>query len=67
LEKILREHVGKNIVIGCHGMALSTIINNFDKSFGVEQFLSIASIWPMVVQMDFDENGSYIKHAIINP
>ena len=61
LQKILDKHSGKNIVIGAHGMALSTIINHFDKAFGLEEFLSIAGLWPWIVRMDFDENCSFVK------
>ena len=34
--KLIEHYKGKNIVIGGHGTALSTIINYFDASFGYE-------------------------------
>ncbi len=36
LLKLIEHYKGKNIVIGGHGTALSTIINYFDASFGYE-------------------------------
>lgn len=38
LNTILEKYKGKNIVIGSHGTALSTIINYYDKSFEYEDF-----------------------------
>ena len=57
---ILKNNSGKNIVIGTHGMALSTIINHYDKTFGCSDFLRIARFWPWIVRMDFDEKGDFI-------
>ena len=38
LKEVLRKYEGKNIAIGTHGTALSTIINYYDKSFGYADF-----------------------------
>ena len=57
LEKVLIQHKNKNIVIGTHGTALSTIINYYDKTYGYENFKAIAGIFPWVVKMEFDDNG----------
>ena len=35
LNHVLEEYSGKNVVIGSHGTALSTIINYFDSTFGL--------------------------------
>lgn len=56
LEKILTQHKGKNIAIGTHGTALSTIINYYDNTYGYEDFKKIQHIFPWVVKMEFDEN-----------
>lgn len=55
LEKVLRMNVGKNIVIGTHGTALSTIINYYDKSFDYDRFQSIKTLMPWIVKFEFDE------------
>ena len=57
LEKILMRHKGKNIAIGTHGTALSTIINYYDNTYGYENFKKIQKIFPWVVKMEFDENS----------
>ncbi len=53
-KEVLKEYADKNIVIGTHGTALSTIINHFDKSYGYEDFMKMVGIMPWVVKMDFD-------------
>lgn len=55
LEQVLRQHKNKNIVIGTHGTALSTIINYYDKTYGYEDFHAIVGIFPWIVKMEFDE------------
>ena len=55
IKRVLKEHNGKNIVVGSHGTALSTIINFYDKSFGHEQFNEIKRLMPWIVQFDFED------------
>ena len=54
LRGILVEYADKNIVIGTHGTALSTIINYYDSSFGYERFCEIKALMPWIVCMEFD-------------
>lgn len=54
LKDILTEHEGKNIVIGTHGTALSTIMNYYKPEFGCKDFLRIIDWMPYIVEMDFD-------------
>lgn len=54
LNGVLRSCPGKNIVIGTHGVALSTIINYYDPSFACDGFRRIWRWMPYVVQLDFD-------------
>ncbi len=54
LNEVLDKFSGKNIVIGTHGTALSTIINHFDSSFGYERFSEIKGLMPWAVRMEFD-------------
>lgn len=60
VQGILRNNPNKNIVIGTHGTALSTIINYFDNSFQYEEFKRIKNIMPWLIKMDFID-GRYIK------
>lgn len=55
LEEVLRNQEGKNILIGTHGTALSTIINYYRNSFGYEDFNKIRGIMPWIVEMDFEK------------
>ena len=53
LEGVLLEYDGKNIAIGTHGTALSTIINYYDNTYGYEDFNSMRTLMPWVVRMQF--------------
>ncbi len=57
---VLRKYPGKNIVIGSHGTALSTVINYFDRSFGYDEFEIIKNRMPWIVEFDFDDNAECI-------
>ena len=54
LNEILLDNDGKNIVIGTHGTALSTILNYYDESFGCEEFLRIIDWMPYIIELDFE-------------
>lgn len=60
LMKVLTRYPGKNIVIGSHGTALSTILHYFDSSFGYDEFIKIKNVMPWIVAFDFDENGKCV-------
>lgn len=55
LHKVLLDYRGKNIVIGSHGTALSTIINYYDKSFGFSEFQNILKVMPWIVKFEFND------------
>ena len=55
LKRVIKEYEGKNIVVGSHGTALSTIINYFNPSFGYEDFQRIRTIMPWIVKFTFQE------------
>ena len=57
LNAVLKKHGGKNIVIGTHGTALSTIINYYDPEYGFKDFMAMADILPWVARMDFNGDG----------
>lgn len=54
LKNVLKQYEGKNIVVGSHGTAVSTIINYYDNSFGHAQFEEIRGLMPYVVQFCFE-------------
>lgn len=47
LKDILKENKDKNIVIGTHGTALSTILNFYDPKFGCKDFCALLTGCPM--------------------
>lgn len=54
LQEILAENADRNIVIGTHGTALSTILNYYDTSFGCDDFLRIIDWMPYIIELDFE-------------
>lgn len=56
LKEILSDNANKNIVVGTHGTALSTILNFYDNSFGCEDFLRIIDWMPYIIELDFEGN-----------
>lgn len=60
LETVLEKYKGKNIIIGSHGTALSTVIQHFRPEFGYEDFARIKMKMPWIVEFDFDEAGNLI-------
>jgi 2,3-bisphosphoglycerate-dependent phosphoglycerate mutase len=56
LNDVLVRHNGKNIVIGTHGTALSTIINYYDNTYGFSNFMAMLGKTPWIVKMEFDGN-----------
>lgn len=54
LTEILNKHPNKNIVIGTHGTALSTILHYYDPSFGCVGFKNIWHSMPYIIKLDFD-------------
>lgn len=56
LKNILKKYKNKNIVVGSHGTALSTIINYFDSSFEYEDFEKIKMLMPWIVKFEFEDN-----------
>lgn len=55
LENVINQYEDKNIVIGSHGTALSTIIHYYDSSFGYDDFNSIRHLMPWIVKFTFED------------
>lgn len=54
LKTVLKQYNDKNIIIGTHGTALSTIINYYDNSYGYDDFMNMINLMPWVVKIVFD-------------
>lgn len=54
LENVVKTYENKNVVIGSHGTALSTIINYYQSSFQFADFEKIKSLMPWIVCFTFD-------------
>lgn len=54
LKKVLEQYENKNIVIGSHGTALSTIINYYDSTYGYEDFDKIRCLMPWIMKFTFE-------------
>lgn len=65
LEEVIDKYNGKNIVIGSHGTALSTIINYYDKSFNYDSFNAIRAIMPWIVKFKFDDKRCVLIDEVI--
>lgn len=53
LNNVLCLYEGKNIVIGTHGTALSTIIHYYQNSYDFNDFEKMRSLMPWIVKMQF--------------
>lgn len=54
LNDILKSNLGRNIVVGSHGTALSTIINYFNPDFRYNGFWSIVDKMPYILCFKFN-------------
>lgn len=61
LKLALEQYHGKNIVIGTHGTALSTIIQYYNPEFGYDEFAKVRNVMPWIVEFTFDENQTCIQ------
>ncbi len=55
LKEILRNNDGRNIVIGTHGTALSSILNYYDTDYDCDSFLRILDWMPYIIELDFED------------
>ena len=54
LKGLLLRYPGKNIVIGTHGTALSTIIHYYNSAYGFSEFEKMVHHMPWIVKMTFE-------------
>ncbi len=53
LNNVLLDNANKNVVIGTHGTALSTIVNHFNSDFLYDDFVRIKNLMPFIIVMKF--------------
>lgn len=53
IQELLTGYEGKNVVIGTHSTALSTILSYYDETFGYEDFMDLVYCLPYVIRLDF--------------
>lgn len=63
--EVLKNYKDKNIVIGTHGTALSTILNYYDTSFLYKEYLSIIDFKPYILKLSFNGNNYLGKQEIL--
>ena len=54
LKEIIEIYRDKNIVIGTHGTALSTILNYYNPAFDCDSFMRIIDYMPYIIKIEFD-------------
>ncbi len=54
LKEVLAVYAGKTVVVGTPGTALSAILNYYDSSFGLNDFLRIVGWMPYIVELVFE-------------
>jgi 2,3-bisphosphoglycerate-dependent phosphoglycerate mutase len=66
LNEILDKENGKNILIGTHGTALSSILNYYNNRFGMQDFLRIIDYMPFIVKLEYtDKKLKTVKEEMI--
>ena len=61
LKELLERYSGKNIVVGSHGTALSTVLNHYDHSYGYQDFADMRDKMPWIVELVFDDEGNCLE------
>ncbi|MDL2248911.1 histidine phosphatase family protein, partial [Tyzzerella sp. OttesenSCG-928-J15] len=57
LNKVTSANKGKTIIIGTHGFALSTLLNFYDKSFGIEASQRLITFLPYIIKLELIDNS----------
>lgn len=53
IRRIIAENTGRNVIVGTHGTAMSTIINCYDNNYGYEKFMEMVDKMPYMVKLVF--------------
>ncbi|WP_017414885.1 histidine phosphatase family protein [Clostridium tunisiense] len=63
--EVLNTDKDKNIVIGTHGTALSTILNYFTPAYNCNDFLRIIDFMPYIIRLDFNDLNLVGKEELL--
>jgi len=66
IKEILQLYANKNIIVGTHGTALSTIMNYYDSSCGCIWFRKIWFCMPYVIRFDFEDQHFLRSEELLN-
>jgi len=67
LQDVLRRYSGKNIAVGTHGMALSSILHYYDSGFGYSQLEAMPMPWVAKMVFDGDTCFAMAGTDLFNP
>lgn len=65
LVEVLDKHQEQNILWGTHGTALSTILNYYDHTYNLDDFMRIINFMPYIIRLDFKDNKCVAKEEIL--
>lgn len=54
LQMLVNKEAGKTVIVSTHSVALATVINFFDESFGYRDCVRMNQMKPYMVKFDFD-------------
>lgn len=63
---VLHRCEGKNVVIGSHGTAVSTILRHFQPSFSYPDFRRLQPVMPLIVRLSF-EGQTFLSAELFDP
>lgn len=63
---VLHRYEGKNVVIGSHGTAVSTILRHFQPSFSYPDFRRLQPVMPLIVRLSF-EGQTFLSAELFDP
>lgn len=66
LNNVLLRYEGKNVAIGSHGVAVSTILHSFHPSFAYTDYRRIQPVMPLIVSLSF-KGQAFLSAELIDP
>ena len=66
LNNVLLRYEGKNVAIGSHGTAVSTILRHFQPSFSYPDFRRLQPVMPLIVRLSF-EGQTFLSAELFDP
>ena len=66
LNNVLLRYEGKNVAIGSHGTAVSTILRHFQPSFSYPDFRRLQPVMPLIVRLSF-KGQAFLSAELFDP